>query len=102
MNRTWTEISWFEWGGIALVGGIIFVRYDKSVTPLLMTAIENHIGNYLAGKITGALASTVVAGKGALVSAASGTKDLPLQKDATVQNLAAPQLLPPTGKDKKD
>ena len=51
MNRTWTELSWFEWSLIAFIGGIVFTRYDKSVTPLLINAIETHIGDYTSSKI---------------------------------------------------
>jgi len=51
MDRTWTEVSWFEVGIIALVGGIVFQRYDTDVTPLLMKEIERPIGEYIANKI---------------------------------------------------
>lgn len=51
MNRTWTELSWLEWSAIAFVGGIIFTRYDTSVTPLLINAIETKIGDYTSSKI---------------------------------------------------
>jgi len=51
MDRTWTEVSWLEVGVIALVGGIVFMRYDTDVTPLLMKEIERPIGEFIAGKI---------------------------------------------------
>jgi hypothetical protein len=51
MDRTWTEVSWFEVGVIALVGGFVFMKYDTDVTPLLMPAIERPIGDYIAHKI---------------------------------------------------
>ena len=57
MNRTWTEISWFEWSAIAFVGGLIFTRYDKSVTPLLLNAVENKLADYVASKIEAAVIS---------------------------------------------
>lgn len=57
MNRTWTEISWLEWGAIALIGGVIFTRYDDSVTPELLDHTEDKIGDYVASKVTSALAS---------------------------------------------
>lgn len=57
MNRTWTEISWFEWSAIAFIGGIIFTRYDRSVTPQLLDFAENKIGDYVGSKITAAIAS---------------------------------------------
>lgn len=57
INRTWTEISWLEWSVIALIGGIVFTRYDKSVTPTLLNAIENRVSDYVAGKIAMTLIS---------------------------------------------
>lgn len=57
MNRTWTEISWLEWGVIALIGGFVFIRYDKSVTPKLIDSVGEKIGDYVAGKITGTIIS---------------------------------------------
>ena len=51
MDRTWTEISWFEVGIIALIGGIAFTDYDDDVTPLLEYEIKAPIGDYLAEKI---------------------------------------------------
>ena len=57
MNRTWTEISYFEWSAIAFVGGIVFTRYDNSVTPILLDSVENKIADYVAGKIGATLIS---------------------------------------------
>jgi hypothetical protein len=51
MNRTWTELSWLEYSVIAFVGGIIFTRYDKSLTPQLLLATESKIGDYMGSKI---------------------------------------------------
>lgn len=51
INRTWTEISWLEFGVIALVGGIHFTNYDESVTPLLANAIQQPVGNYISQEI---------------------------------------------------
>lgn len=51
MNRTWTELSWLEYSLIAFIGGIVFTRYDKSVTPQLINAIETRIGDYTSSKI---------------------------------------------------
>lgn len=51
MDRTWTEISWFEVGVIALVGGIVFIQYDDDVTPLLVEKIEVPIGDYIGQEI---------------------------------------------------
>lgn len=57
IDRTWTEVSWFEVGAIALVGGIVFMQYDSDVTPLLMREIERPIGEYVAKKILTNVAS---------------------------------------------
>jgi len=59
MNRTWTELSWLEWSMIAFIGGIVFTRYDKSLTPQLINAIETKIGDYTSSKI----GSTVIAAR---------------------------------------
>lgn len=58
MDRTWTEISWFEVGIIALVGGIVFTEYDTDVTPLLEREIKIPIGDYLAQEIASRITST--------------------------------------------
>jgi len=50
-NRTWTEISWFEVGAIAFVGGLVFITYDDNVTPLVMEKTENPLGKYIAQEI---------------------------------------------------
>lgn len=59
INRTWTELSWLEWSAIAFAGGIIFTRYDKSVTPLLVNAVESKVGDYVASKMELALSSAL-------------------------------------------
>jgi len=51
-NRTWTEISWLEVGVIALIGGIVFIQYDNSVTGIVLDQYENKLGDYVASKIT--------------------------------------------------
>jgi len=51
INRTWTEISWLEVSVIAFVGGLVFISYDNSVTPLVSEKIENPIGKYIAQEI---------------------------------------------------
>ena len=58
LNRTWTEISWLEWSAIAFVGGLVFTRYDRSITPSLIDATENKIADYVASKITSAIAAS--------------------------------------------
>lgn len=57
MGRTWTELSWFEWSAIAFIGGLLFTRYDHDITPQLLDATENKIGDYVASKIAAALKS---------------------------------------------
>lgn len=51
LDRTWTEISWFEVGSIAFVGGIVFIQYDDDVTPLLIDEIMMPIGKYVAEEV---------------------------------------------------
>lgn len=51
INRTWTELSWLEVGAIALIGGIVFISYDDSVTPLLASHIEDPIGTFVGQRI---------------------------------------------------
>lgn len=51
INRTWTEISWFEVSLIALIGGIVFTEYDPKVTPLVEREMRQELGAYLAEKI---------------------------------------------------
>ncbi|HEY3490519.1 MAG TPA: hypothetical protein VGK27_10430 [Candidatus Deferrimicrobiaceae bacterium] len=51
MNRTWTEISWFEVGVIALVSGIVFTSYDDGVTQPTVDRSSVTIGDYIAQEI---------------------------------------------------
>jgi hypothetical protein len=62
IGRTWTEISWLEWSVIAFAGGLVFIRYDRDITPQLIAATENRIADYVASKI----ASTLVGAKESL------------------------------------
>jgi len=55
INRTWTEISWFEVSVIAFVGGIVFVQYDDSVTPLTSEKAAPVVGDYIAQEIVAKL-----------------------------------------------
>ncbi|HSR88434.1 MAG TPA: hypothetical protein VLL07_05730 [Pontiella sp.] len=50
-NRTWTEISWLEFGIIAFVGGIFFIQYDDNVTPLAAEKAGPVLGDYVAQEI---------------------------------------------------
>jgi hypothetical protein len=47
-DRTWTEISWLEVGAIAFVGGLVFMSYDDDVTPLVDSAIQKPVGDFIA------------------------------------------------------
>ena len=51
ISRTWTEIGWLEWSVIPFIGAFVFIRYDKGVTPILMDAIQDPIGDYIAQEI---------------------------------------------------
>jgi len=51
INRTWTEVSWFEVGIIALVGGVAFTSYDTTVTNEFIQQASPNYGPYVAKKI---------------------------------------------------
>lgn len=51
MDRTWTEVSWFEVGVIALIGGIYSTKYDDDVTPLVAEAAGKTLGEYVSSEI---------------------------------------------------
>ena len=55
MGRTWTEVSWFEVGIIALVGGVAFTGYDHDVTDEFISTISPHYGSFVAQKIVAGL-----------------------------------------------
>ena len=55
IDRTWTEVSWFEFGVIAFVGGIVFIQYDEDVTPLLEEKTSAPIGTFVAQEIVSRL-----------------------------------------------
>jgi len=55
IDRTWTEISWFEVGAIALIGGIVFTSYDDDVTPLVEAAIQKPVGDFIAQEMANRL-----------------------------------------------
>lgn len=54
-DRTWTEISWLEFGVIAFVGGIVFISYDDDVTPLVQQKAGPVISDYVARQIASGL-----------------------------------------------
>jgi hypothetical protein len=51
MNRTWTEVSWFEVGIIALIGGAAFTSYDTGATNEFIQNASPSYGPYIAKKI---------------------------------------------------
>ena len=78
IDRTWTEVSWFEFGVIAFVGGIVFIQYDDDLTPLLDDEIGSPVGAFVAQEIVnrinqsgrfGALSAAAVAPSPALAPA---------------------------------
>lgn len=50
-DRTWIELSWLEWGAIAFIGGLYSMQYDPDVTPLVETAVQKPIGDFIAQEI---------------------------------------------------
>ena len=39
IDRTWTEVGWFEVGLIPLIGGVVFIQYDTDVTDEFITKV---------------------------------------------------------------
>jgi hypothetical protein len=58
IDRTWTEVSWFEVGVIALIGGAVFTQYDPDVTVPLLEKVSNTLGGYIAEEIVNRLNAT--------------------------------------------
>lgn len=63
IGRTWTEISWFEWGVIALVSGIVFTRYDTDQTPVFVEQVAPNYGEAIATLLANRLAAPPPAGQ---------------------------------------
>ncbi|MBJ6750681.1 hypothetical protein [Geomonas anaerohicana] len=55
IDRTWTEIGWFEVGIIPLLGGIVFTAYDSDLTPEFIKNVAPTYGPYVATKATKAV-----------------------------------------------
>ena len=55
IDRTWTEVGWFEVGIIPLIGGIAFTQYDEDVTNEFITKVSYSYGPFVANKIIEAL-----------------------------------------------
>lgn len=51
MSRTWTEISWLEFGITAFISGFVFIGYDDDVTDLVADAVQTPLGDYIAQEI---------------------------------------------------
>ncbi|MBI9020162.1 MAG: SHOCT domain-containing protein [Verrucomicrobia bacterium] len=56
-DRTWTELSWLEFGVIAFVGGIVFIAYDDDITPMVAQRADHVITDYIAQRVAGSLTS---------------------------------------------
>lgn len=52
IDRTWTEVGWFEVGIIPLIGGIAFTGYDDDLTPEFIKNVAPSYGPYIATKTT--------------------------------------------------
>lgn len=73
ISRTWTEISWLEFGVIAFVGGVVFIDYDDDVTPKVTEKAGPVIADYIAQEISHALAGIKPSVKSAVLPTASVT-----------------------------
>jgi len=51
-DRTWTQITWLESGIIGFIGGIVFIKYDDDITPLVEDRIQKTIGDYIALEVS--------------------------------------------------
>jgi len=51
MDRTWTEVGWLEIGIIPFIGGIVFTKYDKDITPDVIDEVGTNTGAFVASRI---------------------------------------------------
>lgn len=51
-DRTWTQITWLESGIIGFIGGLVFIKYDDDITPLVEDRIQKTIGDYIALEVS--------------------------------------------------
>ena len=56
IDRTWTELGWFEVGIIPLIGGAAFTQYDPDITPEFMSKVGPNYGSFIAQRIHEVLA----------------------------------------------
>ena len=91
IGRTWTEVSWLEFGIIAFVGGIVFIDYDNDVTPKVTEKAGPVIADYIAQEIAGCLAGTKATIRAVSPATAqpvtSNSKQEPLSEDTAQQKL---------------
>jgi hypothetical protein len=91
ISRTWTEISWLEFGVIAFVGGVVFIDYDDDVTPLVTEKAGPVLADYIAQEISGGLVNLKLAAKSVspmtIEPVISAEKATPLTENAAQQKL---------------
>jgi hypothetical protein len=91
ISRTWTEISWLEFGVIAFVGGVVFIDYDDDVTPMVTEKAGPVLADYIAQKISSILVGIKPAAKSippmTMDPAISVEKSQPIAEDAAQQRL---------------
>ncbi len=51
IDRTWTEVGWFEVSLIPFIGGFVVMDYDPDVTDEFITKVSPNYASYVAGKI---------------------------------------------------
>ncbi len=51
IDRTWTEVGWFEMGIIPLIGGVVFTSYDTDATSEFIRMVSSNYGTYVSSKI---------------------------------------------------
>ena len=51
LDRTWTEVGWFEVGLIPFIGGFHMISYDQDITPKVAEASGPTIGEYVGNEI---------------------------------------------------
>jgi hypothetical protein len=52
IGRTWTQISWLEFGVIAFIGGVAFVSYDTDQTEPFIETVRTGYGRQIAHLIS--------------------------------------------------
>ena len=57
IDRTWTEIGWFEVGIIPFIGGFFFTGYDPDATGDFIREVSPNYGTYVTSKMLEAISS---------------------------------------------